>query len=60
MEKILARLTTFVGHLLIGGYDRVADCAFSLSFECAGNVLLECCEAVNYGAVLGTRLAYNG
>ncbi len=60
MEKILACLATLVGHLLIGGYDRVTDCAFGLSFECTGHVLLEGCEAINYGAVLGTRLAYNG
>ncbi len=41
MEQIIARLTSFIGGFLVRTDDRVADGAFGMTFEGAGDVLLE-------------------
>lgn len=52
MEKVLAGLTSLIGHLLVTRNDRVADGTFSLSLESAGDIFPEDRKAINDGAVL--------
>lgn len=52
MKQVLTSLTPLIRHLLVGRYDRVADCAFGLSLECTGDVAAEGEETVCYGSVL--------
>jgi hypothetical protein len=45
MEKVLAGLTTLVGHLFVRRNDRVADRTFGMAFQCSNNVLSEYAKA---------------
>ena len=46
VEQVLACLAAFIRHLLVRRDDRVADGAFCLAFQRAGNVAAESSETV--------------
>ena len=48
MEEVLASMTCLVRHLLVGGYERVANCAFGLALQCTDYVLAEYRQTISY------------